>query len=266
MRENNPTLSIITVVRNGADTIGRCLDSLKEQHVPVEHIIIDGSSTDETMSIINREALPASKIVSEPDRGIYDAMNKGLTLATGDVVGTLNADDFYCHDKVLSRVAEVFKDPEVESCYGDLVCVDRETAGRVVRYWRGGPFDIKRFYWGWMPPHPTFFVRRSVYERFGGFRLDLGSAADYELTLRLLFKHRVSTRYLPEPLVMMRVGGVSNASLSNRVRANRLCKKAWKVNAMKPKPWTIIAMPLSKIGQFFFNNVISPQLSWTLKR
>lgn len=265
MPENRPSLSIITVVRNGADTIGKCLESLQDQDYPVEHIIIDGCSSDETMNIVNRKAAPGTKIISEPDAGIYDAMNKGLALATGDVIGTLNADDFYAHGKVLSTVGEVFADPAVQSCYADLVCVDRETTRKVVRYWRAGPFDRKRFYWGWMPPHPTFFVRRSVYERFGGFRLDLGSAADYELTLRFLLKHEVSTRYVPEPLVMMRVGGVSNATLSNRVKANRLCKRAWKINNMKPMPWTLVAMPLSKIGQFFFRNVTPTRWIESLK-
>ncbi len=255
MSEVNPSLSIITVVRNGADTIGKCIQSLSDQNYPVEHIIIDGCSTDETMNIIRANASATAKIISEPDRGIYHAMNKGLALATGDLVGTLNADDFYAHNNVLRDVAKVFTDPTVQSCYGDLICVDRERLSKVVRYWKAGRFRRKRFYWGWMPPHPTFFVRRSVYEQFGGFRLDLGSAADYELVLRFLLKHKVSARYIPEPLVIMRTGGVSNATWTNRIRANRQCKEAWKVNGLKPMPWTLVVMPLSKIGQFFFTRV-----------
>jgi glycosyltransferase involved in cell wall biosynthesis len=255
MSEANPTVSIITVVRNCADHIGKCIQSLYNQNYPVEHIIIDGCSTDDTMNIIRANATATAKIVSEPDRGIYHAMNKGLALATGDLVGTLNADDFYAHDKVLCKVAEKFADPTIQSCYGDLICVDPVDLSRVVRYWKAGAFHSRRFYWGWMPPHPTFFVRRSVYEQFGGFRLDLGSAADYELVLRFLLKHKVSALYIPEPLVIMRTGGVSNATWINRIRANRQCKEAWKVNDMRPMPWTLIAMPLSKIGQFFFTRV-----------
>ena len=255
MSEVNPTISIITVVRNCADHIGKCIHSLREQNYPVEHIIIDGCSTDGTMNIVRANASATAKIISEPDRGIYHAMNKGLALAAGDLVGTLNADDFYAHNNVLSDVAKVFTDPAVQSCYGDLICVDRLNLSKVVRYWKAGTFRRRRFYWGWMPPHPTFFVRRSIYEQFGVFRLDLGSAADYELVLRFLLKHKVSARYIPEPLVIMRTGGVSNATWINRIRANRRCKEAWKVNDMKPMPWTLVAMPISKIGQFFFTRV-----------
>ena len=255
MSEVSPTISIITVVRNCADHVSKCIQSLRDQNYPVEHIIIDGCSTDGTMDIVRADASATAKIISEPDGGIYHAMNKGLALATGDLVGTLNADDLYAHNNVLWDVAKVFADPTVQSCYGDLICVDRLNLSKVVRYWKAGEFRRRRFYWGWMPPHPTFFVKRSVYERLGGFRLDLGSAADYELVLRFLLKHKVSARYIPEPLVIMRTGGVSNATWRNRIRANRQCKEAWKVNEMKPMPWTLVAMPLSKIGQFFFTRV-----------
>jgi len=260
MSEVKPLLSIITVVRNGADTIDKCIQSLHDQNYPVEHIIIDGCSTDETMNIVRANASATAKIISEPDRGIYHAMNKGLALATGDLIGTLNADDFYADNRVLGAVANVFRDPEIQSCYGDLICVDRERLSKVVRYWKAGRFHRRRFYWGWMPPHPTFFARRSVYEQFGDFRLDLGSAADYELVLRFLLKHNVSARYIPEPLVIMRTGGVSNATWANRIRANRQCREAWKVNEMKPMPWTLVAMPISKIGQFFFTRFTTRRL------
>ena len=172
-------------------------------------------------------------------------MNKGIKLATGDVIGTLNADDFYTTPNVLARVAAVFEDPAVMSCYGNLEYV-RETRGgngsdspagfAVVRHWQSGAFKRDKFKWGWMPPHPTFFVRRSVYERFGLFRLDMGSAADYELMLRLLFRHRITAAYIPEVLVRMRAGGVSNASLANRLRANRMDRLAWAVNGLGTVP------------------------------
>jgi len=140
-------------------------------------------------------------------------MNKGINLATGDVIGILNADDYYASQDVLLKVVEVFKDQSIDSCYGDLMYVDANNTGRVLRYWHSGPFAPHRFYSGWMPPHPTFFVRRKIYEKYGLFNLSLGSAADYELMLRFLLKHKVSTAYIPSILVKMRNGGVSNVSV-----------------------------------------------------
>ena len=199
-------------------------------------------------------------------------MNKGIRLATGDIIGILNADDFYASPDVLAKVAAVFEDPAVEACYGDLeyvkggsrfkvqgsrlkttLNVEHRTLNgfSVVRYWQSGPFTPDRFRWGWMPPHPTFFVRRSVYEKFGLFRLDMGSAADYELMLRLLLKHRITTAYIPEVLVRMRVGGASNATLTSRIKANRMDRRAWEVNGLKPYPWTLLCKPLRKLPQWF---------------
>jgi glycosyltransferase involved in cell wall biosynthesis len=191
-----------------------------------------------------------SHIVSESDQGIYDAMNKGIRLAQGDIVGILNADDFYASSDILAKVAAIFADPAIDACYGDLVYMDSTDTGKVVRYWRSGAFSPRKFYWGWMPPHPTFFVRRWVYERFGLFNLDLGSAADYELMLRFLVKHQINVAYIPEVLVKMRTGGVSNVSLQNRLKANRMDRKAWTINALKPYPWTLWLKPLRKIGQW----------------
>jgi len=245
-----PSISIITATYNVSSTLHDCLESVSGQDAEVEHILIDGASSDDTMVIVERYRDGLAKVVSEPDAGIYDAMNKGIALATGDVVGILNADDFYANDQVLVKVADAFSDSSVEACYGDLRYVDHRDTGRTVRYWRSGKFSPGKFYWGWMPPHPTFFVRRSVYKRFGGFNLELGSAADYEIMLRFLLKHRLKAVYIPEVLVHMRTGGVSNASLSNRLRANRMDRKAWKVNGLMPKPWTLVMKPLRKVGQW----------------
>jgi len=213
-------------------------------------------------------------------------MNKGIAMATGEVIGILNADDFYASPGVLAKVAQVFEDPEVMCCYGDLEYVAAADEGRglrdegaiqnskfntsthfdvvqykslsagiqnfkVVRYWHSGTFTPRSFYWGWMPPHPTFFVRKSVYERFGNFRLDMGSAADYEMMLRLLQKHGLRTVYIPDVLVRMRVGGASNASLTARTKANLMDRRAWEVNGLKPYPWTLFCKPLRKVGQYF---------------
>jgi glycosyltransferase len=243
-------ISVITASYNSAATIIDCLESVKSQAVDSEHIIIDGGSTDCTLEIVN--SYPhVSKIVSESDNGIYDAMNKGIILASGDVIGILNSDDFYAHPDVLTRVAQVFTDRRIDSCYGDLNYVDSADTARIIRRWKSRTFNRNSFYWGWMPPHPTFFVRRSVYEKFGKFDLTLGSSADYELMLRFLVKYKITTAYIPEVLVKMRTGGISNSSIKNRIEANRMDRKAWRANGLKHYPWITFFKPLSKITQFF---------------
>ncbi|PXF56171.1 MAG: glycosyl transferase [Deltaproteobacteria bacterium] len=275
---NKHKLTIVTVVLNAADTIRDCIESVLAQNYLAEHIIIDGGSTDNTLEIIKEYDSKHYRLVSEPDSGIYDAMNKGIGLATGDVIGLLNADDIYAGPYILSKVARVFSEKNVESCYGDLVYVrekrrpkvkgERLKGGdaggqraevedligknyRIVRYWKSGDYKPGKFYWGWMPPHPTFFVRRAIYEKYGLFNDDLGSAADYELMLRFLLKNRISAAYIPEMLVKMRVGGASNASLTKRIKANKMDRRAWEVNGLRPYPWTLWMKPLRKVGQFF---------------
>ena len=255
------TVSIITATHNSASTLSECIKSVTSQSIPVEHIFIDCGSTDSTLDIIKQES-PNSIVISEQDQGIYDALNKGIKIATGEVVGILHADDFYAGPDALKKVAEVFEDPRVSACYGDLIYVaddsEEKEAGnkegeklKVVRYWKSGEYDPKKFYWGWMPPHPTFFVRREVYEKYGLFNLDLGTAADYGLMLRFLLKHKISCAYIPEVLVKMRVGGASNISLANRIKANRMDRKAWKVIGLLPNPWTLWLKPARKIHQWF---------------
>ena len=246
-----PKLSIITATYNAADTLDACMESVRVQSVDVEHILIDAGSTDATLDIAESYKSDLTKLVSEVDNGIYDAMNKGIKMASGEVIGILNADDFYPSNDVLSRVEEVFADKNIDACYGDLIYVDSQDVNKVKRYWHAGVFERKKFYSGWMPPHPTFFVRASVYEKFGFFNLDLGSAADYEIMLRFLLKHLVNVAYLPMVMVHMRTGGVSNASVSNRLAANRMDRKAWEVNDLKPYPWTLYAKPLRKVGQWW---------------
>jgi glycosyltransferase len=265
-------ISIVTPVRNGAATVPDCLESVRQQSVPAEHIIVDGQSTDGTLELLrDAEArYPQIQILSGADVGLYDALCKGIARAKGDIIGCLNADDFYARDCVLEQVGTALADQGVDACYGDLVYVQSRSAAagserpriqkvqgqfllpdeRVVRHWRAGPSSPRAFYWGWMPPHPTFFVRRSVYERHGMFRLDLGTAADYELMLRFLLKEGVRVCYIREVLVKMLIGGVSNASLGNRLRANRNDRKAWAVNGLKPYPWTLLLKPLRKLRQW----------------
>ncbi|HIP82940.1 MAG TPA: glycosyltransferase [Desulfocapsa sulfexigens] len=244
--------SIITATMNAEATIVDCLSSIYNQEdVSVEHLLIDGGSTDRTVEIVH-EFGKASHVISEVDNGLYDAMNKGIKLASGDIIGILNGDDFYSHNQVLSTLLKTFNKQKSDSCYGDLQYVDFNEPDRVIRHWRSGTFNTpKQFYWGWMPPHPTFFVKKEVYERLGLFNLQLGSAADYEIMLRFLVKHNLSTSYIPEVLVKMRSGGVSNASISNRITANKMDRKAWKVNGLKPYPFTLMMKPARKISQWF---------------
>ena len=244
-------ISIITAVFNSKKTIACCIESVRKQRYKPEHIIIDGQSSDGSVEIINRCRMNDSIFLSEPDRGFYDAINKGLRMASGDVIGILNADDMYANNVVLERVMDSFEKSISESCYGDLVYVDPIDTEKVCRYWSAGSFHAGRFLRGWMPPHPTFFVRREIYEKYGGFNLELGTAADYELMLRFLVKHEITTQYIPEVLIKMRMGGQSNATLRRRLLANRMDRMAWKVNGLRPYPWTLILKPLSKIGQYF---------------
>jgi glycosyltransferase involved in cell wall biosynthesis len=199
---------------------------------------------DDSLASVARQSWP------EREHVVIDALNKGIARTSGDIIGLLHADDWYADETVLARVAEVFANPEVGACYGDLEYVAAGDRNRVVRYWKSGNYNAEKFYWGWMPPHPTFFVRRQLYEQFGGFNLDLGTAADYELMLRFLLKHGVRAEYIPKVLVKMRVGGMSNVSLENRLAANRMDRKAWRVNGLRPYPWTLWMKPLRKLGQW----------------
>lgn len=245
------SISVITVCFNAQKTIGDCIESVRNQTLVSEHVIIDGVSTDGTLDVVERYTRELAKVVSEPDRGVYDAMNKGVINASGDIVGILNADDMYYDDDVLLRVSRVFERDDVDACYGDLVYVDLLATNRVTRYWKSSEYSENKFYWGWMPPHPTFFVRRSLYEKYGLFRLDLGSAADYELMLRFLLANKVKATYIPHIQIKMRTGGVSNVSMRNRILANKMDRKAWQVNGLEPYSWTLTVKPLRKLSQWW---------------
>lgn len=245
-------ITVITVVYNGAETIADCIASVLEQDYPdKEYIIIDGQSTDGTMRIVNAYGSVIHRVVSEPDRGIYDAMNKGIALATGEVVGILNADDVFAYTGVLSDVARLMDETHSDAVYGDLVYTDRALLTKVVRRWISGAYQKGHFKKGWMPPHPAFFLKLEFYKKYGNFRNDLGSAADYELMLRMIEKHGVRLSYLNKVLVKMRSGGVSNQSFGGRWAANRNDLKAWQVNDLKPGFFTLILKPIRKIFQFW---------------
>lgn len=243
-------ISIITATYNSAATVQDSLESVAAQsYQPIEHIIVDGLSADNTLEIVARYPHVA-RVSSEKDKGIYDAMNKGIGLATGEVIGILNSDDLYAHPAVIENVMRQFEDPQVEAVYGDLQYVSQRNTSKVVRTWKAGNFRKKSFFYGWMPPHPSFFVRKSVYERFGLFNLSLKTAADYEIMLRFLFKNDVEVRYVKDILVKMRTGGASNATLKGRWKANREDKKAWLINGLRPRFFTLALKPIRKIKQF----------------
>ena len=249
-------ISVITVCFNAASTLKDAVESVLGQ-VPdakapfeLEYIVVDGGSTDGTLELLAPYRERIATLISEPDQGLYDAMNKGVQAATGDVVAILNADDVYASTDVLARVAATFRDSGAEAVYGDLHYVAADDLSRVTRRWKAGAYSAGAFRRGWMPPHPALFVRRACYQRWGLFTLALRSAADYELMLRFIHRHGMSLAYLPKTLVLMRAGGVSNASLKHRIRAHREDWKAWRMNGYHPSPFTLLAKPLRKLPQF----------------
>lgn len=243
-------VSIITATYNSAETVKDAMESISSQDYPnIEHIIIDGLSSDNTMELV--KAYNPAVCVSEKDHGIYDAMNKGIKHATGDLIGILNSDDFYSSHQIVSKVVEAIKSSNSDTLYANLQYVDRLNTEKVIRHWEAGPFKRNRFLTGWMPPHPTFFVRRKIYDSFGLFDTSFKSSADYELMLRLLYKEQVSTHYLEEVSVRMRVGGQSNLNFENRVKANMEDRRAWKANGIDPKFYTLMLKPLLKVSQYF---------------
>ena len=244
-------ISIITVVFNGVSTIKHCIESvLSQDYDSVEYIIVDGGSRDGTQEVVKSFGDRIAKFLSEPDKGIYDAMNKGVELATGDVIGILNADDFYADKNVISDIADTFLKTGADGLYADLDYVDGIDESIVKRKWVSGPYKSDAFLWGWMPPHPTSFVKKSCYRNFGKFRLDMGSAADYELMLRMIFKNGIKLAYLPRVTVKMRTGGVSNSTFKNRIEANKSDRRAWKLNELRPLFFTLWLKPIRKIVQF----------------
>ena len=248
---SQPLVSIVTIAYNSADTIGATLQSVADQDYPnIEHIIIDGASTDDTLAVA-RQFPHISKIISEKDDGLYDAMNKGIRQCTGDIIGIINSDDFFNSNTVVREVVEKMESEKTDALYADLVYVHRVNTDKVLRSWRTGKFRPYKFLFGWMPPHPTLFVRKPIYAKYGTFNTKLTFSADYDLMLRLLYKYRVSVSYLPKIIVRMRIGGVSNVSLANRLKANKQDREAWRNNDLKPYFFTVTLKPLRKVVQWY---------------
>lgn len=243
-------ISIITAVYNRADTIGDAMRSVQAQaYDPVEHVIVDGASRDRTRMVVEELRHSQTRFVSEPDEGIYDAINKGMRLASGDILGLMHSDDVFAHDGVLGKVAAAFADPGIDMVYGDLHYVSKQDLSRVIRVWRAGEFTPGLLARGWMPPHPTLYVRRSVIERHGGYDTSYRIAADYDAVLRWFGAARLRSAYIPDVLVKMRIGGESNRSLGRILAKSREDLRALRehgVGGLGTLAWKNV----SKIGQF----------------
>ncbi len=250
---SNLKISVITATWNCVDTVADCLGSLANQSWPnVEHVVIDGASQDGTVDILQRHRKQIAVLLSEPDQGIYDALNKGIGRSSGEVIGFLHADDVYAGRDVLARIAEAFANPTVDAVYGDLEYVKRTNTNQVVRYWRSSAFHRKCLARGWMPPHPTLYVRKQWYERIGGFDTRYRIAADYFSVLSLFSQPGFQAVHVPEVLVKMRWGGASNRSLSNILRKSLedyCALRRTGVGGVGALAWK----NLSKLGQFWGN-------------
>jgi glycosyltransferase involved in cell wall biosynthesis len=243
-------ISIITVVYNNSETISSAIESILCQDYPnIEHIIIDGASTDGTVDIIKSYGSKITKFISEPDRGIYDAMNKGLQLATGHIVGILNSDDLYPDSTIISEVIKEFETRDVEMVFGDLVFVHPQYLDKVVRTYQVPNFHPDKFAWGWMPPHPTCFLNRSVYQRYGNFKTDYKIAADYEILTRFMAKYQISYSYIPKVLVKMRTGGVSNRNLKSNWILNQEIVRGCAENGIKTNMLKVCSKYFTKVFQ-----------------
>lgn len=250
---NNIRISVITVTLNSASTLPDCIASVERQNYKNrEHIIVDGASTDGTIDIVSLHIDQISIFKSEKDNGIYDALNKGIQLATGDVVGFLHADDLYASDDVLSKVAKMFDDPATSAVYGDLEYVSKEDTSKVIRRWMSSTFNKGSLAWGWMPPHPTLYVRREWYSRIGGFDINYCISADYHSILKLFDNSDFKALYIPNVLISMRLGGASNKSIraiikksTEDYRALRKCNFNFPVTIR-----AILWKNLSKLLQF----------------
>jgi len=250
-------ISVITAVWNSEATVGEAIASVAGQtHADLEHVIMEGNSSDGSLAAIERAAHDRMRLISEPDEGIYDALNKGVKNATGDVIGFIHSDDFLAHNGALARIAAAFDDPAVEAVFSDLDYVSQADTSRVIRHWSTGPYHPRRLKYGWMPAHPTLYLRRGVYERFGAYDKNLRIAADYDFILRYFSQATGKSVYIPEVLYKMRVGGVSNrnwAKICQKMEEDMLAIRRNRVGGV----YTLALKNLSKVSQF----LVRPQRS-----
>lgn len=244
-------VSIVTVCLNSVEKIKDAVNSvLSQDYRNIEYIVVDGGSTDGTLDIINSYRSKIAKVISEPDNGIYEAMNKGIKSSTGDIIATLNSDDVYTEHTVVSRIVEFMKSNSLDAVYGDLVYVNRNRADHITRFWKAGKYKKGAFSYGWVLPHPTFFCRKEIFERFGCFNDKLQVAADFELMLRFVEKHNIKVGYLPKVIVKMRKGGKANV-VKGIIRGNLEIIRSFRLNDIRISPWFFFYRPITKMLQLF---------------
>lgn len=244
-------VSIITVTKDSEKYLSDCIDSVKRQNFKnIEYIVIDGRSTDRTLDIIQQNEDHIDYWISETDRGMYDAINKGISQATGDIIGILNSDDMFASADSVRSIVDCFETTGTDSVYGDLVYVDAQNTKKVLRYWKGSSYKRSRFRYGWMPAHPTFYMKRELIQKYGLYENHYYTAADYEFMARYLFLHKVSAQYIDAMLVKMRSGGISNITFKSRFRANRRDFLAMRKNRIPFSFLVSVLKPLIKIPQF----------------
>lgn len=245
--------TIITVSFNSENSISKTIESVINQtYKNIEYIVIDGASTDSTLEIIKSYGNKINKIISEKDNGIYHALNKGISLASGEIIGFLHSDDVFSNQHVIEKYAHHFNLNQTDSVFSNLVYQTKTQ--KTIRLWKSGKYKHNNFLWGWMPPHPTFYVKKSIYDKFGVFDESFASAADYEIMLRFLHLNKISTSYMDDITVKMTIGGMSNKSLKNRIRANAEDLIAWKKNGLTPYWFTRYLKPLRKLKQYLILN------------
>jgi glycosyltransferase len=251
-------VTIITPTFNSAKTLSHNLNSVARQsYKNIEHIIVDNCSSDGTLELAKKYP-HISQIISEKDNGIYDAMNKGIANASGDIIGILNSDDYLASEHTIANIVSEFLVSRADAIYGNLIYVDNKNPSKIKRLWLAGSYKPKQFYSGWTLPHPTLYVKKRVYEEFGNYNDSFRYAADYEMILRLLLKERITVSRMREVIVYMLAGGAGNKDLNTRVKVNLEDRRAWETVGLTPKLYTLYAKPLRKIGQYFLHK-INPQ-------
>jgi len=245
-------ISIITATYNSGAHISDCVRSVNNQTFNnIEHIIIDGASKDNTLEIINSLPNRVTTTVSEHDKGIYDAMNKGIKAATGDIIGILNSDDFFASNDVIENIVKEFSnDSTLEGIYTNLYYVNQDNPDQIIRHWVSNSFKKRSFFKGWHPPHPTLYLRREVYEKYGNFNLDFSLSADFELMLRFFEKYNIKTKYLPITTIRMRLGGATSKNWQNVRNQNIQCINAFRTNGFRPPLLYPVYRLLPKLLQF----------------
>lgn len=248
-------VSIITVSYNSANTIRNTIDSvLSQKYSEIEYIVIDGSSSDGTVEIIKSYGDKISSFVSEPDSGMYEAMNKGIKIATGDIVGMLNSDDFFCNNNIVEHIVDAFENDQIDAVYGDVKFVDPNNIQKTVRYYSSDKFNPAKFKYGFMPAHPSFYVKKVIYEKLGYYKTDYKIAADYELLMRFLLCNKLKCKYVEEPFVTMRIGGLSNKSIISNYTLNKEILRACKENGIRTNMLNIYSKYFIKVFELFIIN------------